>query len=84
MRGKRHIFWGRIAVCQVLYMATLVAVRHNPPIKTFYDRLLLAGKAKKVALVASMRKLITILNAMLKHNTAWQFCDPIVPVASGT
>jgi transposase len=84
MQGKRHIFGGRSAVRQVLYMATLVAVRHNPMIKTFYDRLLLAGKAKKVALVAGMRKLLTILNAMLKHNTAWQFSAPTVPVASGT
>jgi transposase len=81
-QGKRHIFGGRSAVRQVLYMAALVAVRHNPLIKAFYDRLLLAGKAKKVALVACMRKLLTILNAMLKHNTTWQCCDPIAPVSS--
>ena len=54
-----------------LYMATLVATQHNPVIKAFYQRLLEAGKAKKVALTACMRKLLTILNAMVKHNRPW-------------
>ncbi|HEY5869020.1 MAG TPA: IS110 family transposase, partial [Candidatus Tectomicrobia bacterium] len=56
----------------VLYMGTLVATRFNPQIKAFYQRLLAAGKLKKVALTACMHKLLTILNAMLKHRTSWQ------------
>ena len=54
-----------------LYMATLAATRFNPVIRTFYQRLLAAGKAKKVALVACMRKLLTILNAIVKSGTPW-------------
>ena len=54
-----------------LYIATLVATRFNPVIRRFYHRLCSVGKPKKVALVASMRKLLTILNAMLKHHTHW-------------
>lgn len=65
-RGQRHIAGGRAAVRMVLYMATIVAVRHNPPLRAFYQRLVAAGKRKKVALVASMRKLLTILNAMVR------------------
>lgn len=72
MQGKRQIFGGRAAVRQVLYMATLVAVYHNPVLKVFYQRLLERGKAKKVALVACMHKLLTILNAMLKQGRPWQ------------
>jgi transposase len=72
MSGKRRVFGGRAPVRQVLYMATLVAVRHNCVLKATYDQLLARGKAKKVALVACMRKLLTILNAMLKQNTVWQ------------
>ncbi len=53
-------------------MATLVATRFNPVIQAFYQRLCAVGKAKKVALTACMRKLLTILNAMLKHRTPWQ------------
>ncbi len=71
-QGKRAIFGGRAAVRQLLYMAALVAVRHNPVIRVFYHRLLAKGKATKVALVACMHKLLTILNAMLKHGTDWQ------------
>lgn len=71
-RGKRSIWGGRAQVRRVLYMGTLVATRHNPVIKAFYQRLLQAGKPKKVALTACMRKLLTILNAMLKNRTAWQ------------
>lgn len=71
MRGKRTIFGGRGRVRQVLYMAALTAARHNPAIKAFYARLLAAGKPKKVALVACMRKLLTILNAMVKAGKPW-------------
>lgn len=71
-RGERHIWGGRAQVRAMLYMGTLSAVRCNPVIRAFYHRLLARGKAKKVALVACMRKLLTILNAMLKNGTAWQ------------
>lgn len=71
MRGKRVISGGRPNVRKVLYMATLVATRHNAVIKIFYQRLLAAGKPKKVALVACMRKLLTILNAMVKAHKPW-------------
>jgi transposase len=66
MRGKRTIFGGRPAVRKVLFMAALVASRYNPVIKTFYQRLLAAGKPKKLALTACARKLLTILNAMAR------------------
>lgn len=66
MRGKRMIFGGRAQVRCALYMATLVAMRHNRVIRTFYERLLEAGKPKKVAIVACMRKFLTILNAMVR------------------
>jgi transposase len=72
MRGKRTIWGGRAHVRTVLYMSTRVATRFNPQIKAFYQRLLAAGKVKKVALTACMRKFLTILNAMLKHRTPWQ------------
>lgn len=72
LRGRRSIWGGRAHVRAVLYMSALVAVRHNPVLKAFYERLLAAGKAKKVALTACMRKLLTILNAMVKHQTPWQ------------
>lgn len=75
-RGKRHVWGGRGQVRAALYMATLVATRYNPVIKQFYTRLCEAGKAKKVALVACMRKLLTILNAMLKHRVPWHFSQP--------
>ncbi len=71
MSGKRRVFGGRAALPQVLYMETLVAVRHNSVLKVTYEQLLARGKAKKVALVACMRKLLTILNAMLKAGRAW-------------
>lgn len=71
-RGRRTIWGGRAAVRSVLYMSTLVATRHNPVIREFYERLLAAGKAKKVALIACMRKLLTILNAMVKNQQRWQ------------
>jgi transposase len=72
LRGKRVVWGGRAHVRAVLYMSTLSAVRHNPILKAFYERLRAAGKAAKVALTASMRKLLTILNAMVKHRTHWQ------------
>lgn len=71
-RGSRHIWGGRAAVRTPLFMATLCAIRINPTIKSFYRRLLIAGKAPKVAIVACMRKLLTILNVMLKSQTPWR------------
>jgi transposase len=70
-RGRRVIWGGRAAVRRVLYMAALVASRRNPVLKALYTRLVAAGKAKKVALVACMRKLLTILNAILHTGTPW-------------
>jgi transposase len=72
LRGRRTIWGGRAHVRTVLSMGTLVATRFHPQIKVFYQRLLAAGKRKKVALTACMHKLLTILNAMLKHRTSWQ------------
>lgn len=66
LKGRRTVWGGRAEVRKTLYMATLSATRHNPVIRAFYARLLAAGKAKKVALVACMRKLLTILNAMIR------------------
>jgi len=73
LRGKRTIWGGRATVRTALYMAALSAKRYNPVIRRFYERLLAAGKAKKVALTACMHKLLTILNAMLKYHTSWNF-----------
>ena len=70
--GKRTIRGGRARVRTALYMAALAATRHNPQIKLFYERLLKAGKEKKVALIACAHKLLITLNAMAKNNTAWQ------------
>jgi transposase len=69
---------GRAPVRAALYMATLSAVRFNPTLKVFYQRLRSAGKPPKLALTAAMRKLLVILNAMLKHRTPW---SPPCPVA---
>lgn len=66
MHGRRRIAGGRAELRHLVYMVTLVAVRHNPVLKAFYQRLVAAGKKKKVALVACMRKTITILNAMVR------------------
>jgi len=71
-RGRRAVWGGRATVRAALYMGALVATRHNPQIKEFYERLLGVGKPRKVALVACMRKLLTILNAMLKNRTPWR------------
>jgi transposase len=71
MRGKRAIFGGRGQVRRGLYMAALAAIRFNAVIRQFYDRLVAAGKPKKVAIVACMRKLLTILNAMVRTGKSW-------------
>lgn len=71
-RGRRMIWGGRASVRSALYMAALSATRHNPLLATFYQRLRAAGKPSKVALVAVMRKLLTIVNAMMKHQSRWQ------------
>ena len=73
-RGKRHVAGGRASVRRVLYMAAMTAVRCNPIIRPFYERLLAAGKDKKVALVACMRKLVVIMNAMVRNCCPWQTC----------
>ena len=70
-RGKRTIYSGRASVRAAMYMAALVAARRNPVLKAYYQRLLARGKAKKVALVACMRKLLTILNHMLRTGQRW-------------
>ena len=70
-RGKRHIQGGRVEVRAPLYMACLVAIRHNPPLRSFYRRLRDAGKPARVALVAVMRKLLVTLNAIIRDNRAW-------------
>jgi len=71
-KGKRQIRGGRYQVRSVLFMAIMSAVQCNSVIKDHYERLKAAGKTPKVALVACMRKLITILNAMVKNNTHWK------------
>jgi transposase len=71
MKGRRVVWGGRASIRSVLYMATLSAIRYNKPIRTFYQRLIANGKLKKVALVACMRKLLVILNAMVKNGSEW-------------
>jgi len=78
MRGQRSIWGGRADVRRTLYMATLTAVRYNPVLKAHYEHLLAAGKRKKVALVACMRKLLTVINAIAKHGSKW---DPELHLA---
>jgi transposase len=72
LRGIRTVWGGRSGVRTTLYMATLCAVRHNPAIREFYGRLVASGKPKKVVLTACMRKLLTILGAILRNWTPWQ------------
>src|SRR5215218_153042 len=79
LRGKRAIWGGRGGVRAALYMGALVATRCNPSIKVFYERLLAAGKPKKVALVACMRKLLVILNAILRNRTPWRPSHALTP-----
>jgi transposase len=71
LRGKRKVWGGRGQVRAALYMAALVATRYNPVLRNFYQRLCAVGKPKKLALTACMRKLLTILNVMVKHHTHW-------------
>lgn len=75
LRGRRTVWGGRAQVRSALYMATLVATRFNPVIKNFYTRLCDAGKPKKVALVACMRKMLTILNVIMRTRLHWQHDD---------
>lgn len=75
--GKRHVAGGRAGVRRVLYMAALTAARCNPIIAPFYQRLLAAGKEKKVALTACMRKLLVILNAMVRDQCPWEACSVV-------
>jgi hypothetical protein len=84
-RGERRTFGGRSYVRRVLYMATLVATRFNTTIKDFYQRLLSAGKLKKVALTAAMRKLLTILNTLIKSDQLWtESCGRSEPSTAST
>ena len=78
LRGKRAVWGGRARVRATLYMGAMVASRHNPVIRDFYRKLLAAGKPQKVALVACMRKLLVILNSMLKHGCPWRDMSPAV------
>ena len=78
-RGKREVWGGRAPVRAALYMGALVATRHNPVIKEFYERLLAAGKPKKVALVACMRKLLSILNALMRDRAIWRCPHALTP-----
>lgn len=71
LRGSRHIWGGRAQLRSKLYMATLAAIRSNPVIKAFYQRLITRNKLKKVAIVACMRKLLTIINVMVRENQLW-------------
>lgn len=71
-RGRRMIAGGRAPIRRVLYMATLTAIKHNPAIRAFHHRLVAAGRPGKVALTAAMRKLLTILNALLRDRRPWQ------------
>jgi transposase len=79
MRGKRAVWGGRAHVRAALYMGALVAVRHNPVLREFYGRLLSAGKPKKVALVACMRKLLVILNALMRDSVPWRSTHALNP-----
>jgi transposase len=78
-RGKREVWGGRAPVRAALYMGALVATRYNPVIGEFYERLLAAGKPKKVALVACMRKLLSILNAMMRDRIPWHPAHLLTP-----
>ena len=82
MRGRRSVWGGRARVRAALYMGALVASRFNPVIRDFYQRLLAAGKPKKLALTACMRKLLVILNSMLKHRSPWRDLTPKVAHSS--
>jgi transposase len=81
LRGKRAVWGGRSKVRTALYMSTLVATRYNTVIRDFYERLTVAGKAKKVAITACMRKLLTILNAMVKYRSSWSHIPNTVVIS---
>ena len=78
LRGKRTVWGGRARIRAALYMGALLASRFNPVIRDFYQRLLAAGKPKKLALTACMCKLLIILNSMLKHRSSWHDLTPMV------
>ena len=78
LRGTRTVWGGRARVRAALYMGALVASRHNPVIRDFYQRLVASGKPKKMALVACMRKLLVILNSILRHGSPWRDMTPAV------
>lgn len=78
-KGKRRVWGGRADVRAVVYMAALVAIKHNPVIRVFHSRLIAAGKPKKVAIVACMRKLLTIVNAMLRDGATWNAAKHVAP-----
>lgn len=77
-RGSRHIFGGRANVRRVLYMAALTASRRNPVIKAFYERLCARQKPFKVAITACMRKLLTIINFMVRDGNSWKSAQPVI------
>jgi transposase len=81
MKGARHIWGGRTSVRQVLYMAAMAAARYNPVIRTFYERLVRAGKPAKVVLTACMHKLLTILNAIVRTHQPWKEQVPALTAA---
>ena len=71
LRGQRRVWGGRASVHRILYMATVTAICHNPPIRAFYRRLCAKGKPRKVALMAARRKLLTVLNAVSRDQVPW-------------
>jgi transposase len=81
-QGKRRISGDRAHVRSVLYMGAIVAMRHNPIIKDFYERLVERGKSKKLALTACVRKMLVILNAMVRANQPWQSPTPLIPITT--
>ena len=79
LRGRRMVWGGRARVRSTLYMASLSATRHNPTIRAFYERLVGSGKPKKVALIACTRKLLSILNAVMRDRVRWRSLHPSTP-----
>ena len=79
LRGRRMVWGGRARVRSTLYMAALSATHHNPTIRAFYERLVAAGKPKKVALIACARKLLSILKAMMRDHVRWRPIHPSAP-----
>jgi transposase len=81
-KGKRMINGGRAHVRATLYMGAVVAMRHNPVIKAFYERLVSRGKSKKLALTACVHKMLVILNAMVRDNLPWQISGNFQPIVN--